>query len=145
MIYSFCYVFSRYKFILLLRTAEPYREFFVVCKKIKLLENIFGEACKTTVIDGMNAVFEDYRNSWLFTNSRGELRSEIKVSRFESSCYLCAELSSVVIARLMSECLWSGWKWWWRVKEMPSPFSCSPVICEWLWKKTQIEKKMNYV
>ena len=24
---------------------------------------------------------------------------------------------------------------------MPSPFTCSPVICEWLWKKTQIEKK----
>ena len=109
--YSFCYVLSRYKLVLLLRTAEPYREFFIVCKKIKLLESIFGEAYKTTVINGMNAVFEDYRNSWLFTNSRGELRSEIKVSRFESSYYLCAELSSVVIARLMSECLWSGWKW----------------------------------
>ena len=24
---------------------------------------------------------------------------------------------------------------------MPSPFSCSPVIREWSWKKTQIEKK----
>ena len=24
---------------------------------------------------------------------------------------------------------------------MPSPFPCSPVICEFLWKKTQIEKK----
>ena len=28
-----------------------------------------------------------------------------------------------------------------EVKEMPSPFPCSPVICEWLWEKTQIEKK----
>ena len=26
---------------------------------------------------------------------------------------------------------------------MPSPFPCSPVICEWSWKKTQIEKKSN--
>ena len=26
---------------------------------------------------------------------------------------------------------------------MPTPFSCSPVICEWLWKKTRIEKKKN--
>ena len=25
---------------------------------------------------------------------------------------------------------------------MPSPFPCSPVIHEWLWKKTQIEKKI---
>ena len=24
---------------------------------------------------------------------------------------------------------------------MPSLFPCSPVICEWSWKKTQIEKK----
>ena len=24
---------------------------------------------------------------------------------------------------------------------MPSPFPCSPVNCEWSWKKTQIEKK----
>ena len=24
---------------------------------------------------------------------------------------------------------------------MPFPFPCSPVIREWLWKKTQIEKK----
>ena len=26
---------------------------------------------------------------------------------------------------------------------MPSPFTCSPVICEWLRKKIQIEKKPN--
>ena len=24
---------------------------------------------------------------------------------------------------------------------MPSPFPCSPVMREWSWKKTQIEKK----
>ena len=48
---------------------------------------------------------------------------------------------SVVIARLMSNCLWSGWKWYWGVKEIPSPFPGSLVIREWLWKKTQAEKK----
>ena len=26
---------------------------------------------------------------------------------------------------------------------MPSPFPCSPVIREWSWKKTQIEKKQK--
>ena len=25
--------------------------------------------------------------------------------------------------------------------KMPSPFLCSPVIREWLWKKTELEKK----
>ena len=40
-----------------------------------------------------------------------DLRSETKFSRFKSCCY------------------------------MPSPFSCSPVIRECLWKKTQVEKK----
>ena len=28
---------------------------------------------------------------------------------------------------------------------MPSPFPCSPVIREWSWKKTQIEKKIHLV
>ena len=28
---------------------------------------------------------------------------------------------------------------------MPSPFSCSPVIRKWLWKKTQIEKKIDTI
>ena len=41
----------------------------------------------------------------------------------------------------MSKCLWSGWKWLLGVNEMPSPFPCSPVIRECLWKKTHIEKK----
>ena len=44
-------------------------------------------------------------------------------------------------ARLMPKCLWSGWKWYWGVKEIPSPFHCSPVIRRCSWKKTQIEKK----
>ena len=35
-----------------------------------------------------------------------DVRSESKGSRFESSCYL-----SAVIARLISKCLWSEWKW----------------------------------
>ena len=48
---------------------------------------------------------------------------------------------SPVIAQLISKCLWSGWKWWWRVKEMPSPFLCSTAIRECSWKKTKIEKK----
>ena len=41
----------------------------------------------------------------------------------------------------MSKCLWSGWKWYWGVNEIPSPFPCSPVISECSWKKTHIEKK----
>ena len=28
---------------------------------------------------------------------------------------------------------------------MPSPFPCSPVICECSWKKIQIEKKYIYI
>ena len=52
------------------------------------------------------------------------------------------ELSAVII-RLMSKCLWSGWKWYWGVKEIPSPFSCSPVIRKCSWKKSQIEKKYH--
>ena len=55
---------------------------------------------------------------------------------------MCIGELSAVIARLMSKRLWSGWKWQWGVKEMPSPFPCSLVIRERSWKKTQIEKKM---
>ena len=29
-----------------------------------------------------------------------------------------------------------------RVKEMPSPLPCSPVIFEWLWKEAQIKKNV---
>ena len=35
----------------------------------------------------------------------------------------------------MSKCPQSRWKWEWQVKEMPSPFPCSPVIRESSWKK----------
>ena len=50
---------------------------------------------------------------------------------------------SPVITQLMSNCLWSGWKWKWGVKGMPSRFPCSPVICECSWKETQIKKKRS--
>ena len=56
---------------------------------------------------------------------------------------MCRGELSAVIARLMSKCLWSDWKWLWGVKEMPSPFPCSLVIHEWLWKETHIEKKSS--
>ena len=42
--------------------------------------------------------------------------------------------------------MWSRWKWYWGVKEMPIPLPLqvrSPVIREWLWKKTQIEQKVE--
>ena len=45
-----------------------------------------------------------------------------------------------VIARLMSRCLWSRWKWWRGVKKIPSPFFCCPVNSSYSWKKTLIEK-----
>ena len=42
---------------------------------------------------------------------------------------MCRGELSAAIDRLMSKCLWSGWN------------CLSPVIREWSWKKTQIEKK----
>ena len=53
---------------------------------------------------------------------------------------MCRGELSAVIGRLMSKYLWSGWKWYWGNKEMPSPFPCSPVIRECSWKNTLIEK-----
>ena len=50
---------------------------------------------------------------------------------------------SVVISQLMSKCLWSGWKWWWWIKEIPHPtpllppFACYRVNWACSWKKTQ--------
>ena len=32
-----------------------------------------------------------------------------------------------------------------RVKEMPSPFPCSSVIFEWLWKEAQIKKMYEHI
>ena len=51
---------------------------------------------------------------------------------------------SAAITQLMSKCLWSGWKWQKRYKEIVSPFTCCPVNREYSWKKSQIEKKANY-
>ena len=45
---------------------------------------------------------------------------------------MCRGELSALIDRLMSKCLWSGWNCF------------SPVIREWSWKKTQIEKKSLY-
>ena len=55
---------------------------------------------------------------------------------------MCRGELPAAIAWLMSKCL-SCWKWQWGVKEMPSPFPCSPVIRECSWKKTQREKKRS--
>ena len=57
-----------------------------------------------------------------------------------SSVLLC-ELSSTVIARLMSKFLWSAWRRWRVVRQIPFPFRSSPVNRECSWKKIQIEKK----
>ena len=54
---------------------------------------------------------------------------------------MCRGELSAVIARLTSKCLGSGLKWWKGVKEISPPFPCCPVNREYLWKKTQIEKK----
>ena len=54
---------------------------------------------------------------------------------------MCRGGLSAATARLMSKYLWSGWKWYSGVKEIPSPFPCSPVIRECSWKKSQIGKK----
>ena len=45
------------------------------------------------------------------------------------------ELSAVIVW-LMSKCLWSGSKWYRRVKEVTSPFACCPVNRECSRKKT---------
>ena len=41
----------------------------------------------------------------------------------------------------MSKCLWSRWKWYWGVNEIPSPFPCSPVIRVNVREKTPHRKK----
>ena len=55
---------------------------------------------------------------------------------------MCRGELSAAIARLISKCRCSGWKWERGVNEMPSPFPWSPVIHECSWKKTQKEKKL---
>ena len=54
---------------------------------------------------------------------------------------MCRGELSPVIAWLISKCLWSGGSSSEELKKCPPPFPCSPVVHEWLWKKTQIEKK----
>ena len=53
----------------------------------------------------------------------------------------CRGQLSAAITRLMSKCLWSGWKWLTGVIETASHFPCCPVNRECLGKKTQTEKK----
>ena len=53
---------------------------------------------------------------------------------------MCRGELSAVIDQLMSKCLWSRWKWLWRINGMLSHFPCSPVIRECLWNKTQIKR-----
>ena len=50
---------------------------------------------------------------------------------------------SALNPQLMSKCLWSKWKWYWGVKQMPSPFPYSLVIRQWSWKKVPDRKKIN--
>ena len=64
-----------------------------------------------------------------------DLRSETEGSRSGPAATYVQRWAPAAIARVMSKCLSSGWKWLWGVKEIPSPFPCSPVIREWLWKK----------
>ena len=58
---------------------------------------------------------------------------------------MCRGDLSAVITRLMSTCLWSGWKWSSGLKVIASPFPCCPVNCECLWKKIQTGNKKDYV
>ena len=48
---------------------------------------------------------------------------------------MCTGEFSALIARLMSECRWSGWTWLRGVKGIASSFPCCPVNCECSWKK----------
>ena len=41
------------------------------------------------------------------------------------------------------KCLWSGWKWYRGVNEIPYYFPYSPVNRECSWKKTQTEKQRS--
>ena len=48
---------------------------------------------------------------------------------------------SAAITQLVSTCLWSGWKWQKRYKEIVSPFTYCPVNREYSWKKARQKKK----
>ena len=43
----------------------------------------------------------------------------------------------------LCKCLWNGGKWWKEFKKMAFIFPSWPVLCKWLWKKTQAEKFAN--
>ena len=41
---------------------------------------------------------------------------------------------------LMSRCLWNGWSWWRKVKELASPSTCYPENYKCFWKKPSTKK-----
>ena len=82
-----------------------------------------------------------------YNNSKETLRLVLVKQRFPVRFRLlpmCRGELSAVMARLMSKCLWSGWKWLRTLKEIASPFPCGPVNRKCSWKKTQIENKHIY-
>ena len=52
---------------------------------------------------------------------------------------ICRSERFAGIAQQLSKCLWSRRNWYCAIKEMPFP--CIPVIREYSWKKTKIQKK----
>ena len=70
---------------------------------------------------------------WYWRLVLGSQRFPVRVQALA----MCRGEFSAVIPRLMSKCLWSGWKC--------SAFPCSPVICQCSRNKTHIEKnKKNF-
>ena len=114
------------------------------CVKVKpnvlnLSESALNSPKKSELIQNMFDLKGKVRYCWCYWCCRlafGSQRFPVRVRRLQAVCR--GELSAV-IARLMSKCLWSGWKW--GIKEMPSAFPCSPLICQFSWKKTQIDRK----
>ena len=81
------------------------------CYHSQVIRNIFSKL----VYSIFNTILIRY---YLWAGSlmiRG-LYSDTKGSLFESAHWV-----SSVVSRLLSKCLWSGWKWWWGAKEIPSP------------------------
>ena len=116
------------------------------CVKVKpnvlnLSESALNSPKKSELIQNMFDLKGKVRYCWCYWCCRlafGSQRFPVRVRRLQAICR--GELSAV-IARLMSKCLWSGWKW--GIKEMPSAFPCSPLICQFSWKKTQIDRKKS--
>ena len=108
----------------------------------KIQKQLFGDfyeqLCYRTPPGGCRQIRLHYYNSYF--NFLSFLKAGIIFAIWRNgeksdTCNMLLKLS-------MSKCPWSGWKWCWGVKEMPSPFPCGPVIRECSWKKTQIEKKI---